>query len=88
KKFTFRLEGLLAFYIVSYILAISINQKAFRDNFISLFFCDVRHIIEGVDVLKDKAFLYSKYRNIFVYLGLITGFKKALKLYQLRRALG
>ncbi|XTI94315.1 hypothetical protein V2W45_1473512 [Cenococcum geophilum] len=72
KKFTFRLKGLLAFCIVSYILAIGISWEAFRDNFISKdevlnqpFFCDVRHITGGVDVLKDKAFLYLKYRNIF-----------------------
>ncbi|KAF2024834.1 hypothetical protein EK21DRAFT_77812 [Setomelanomma holmii] len=33
KKFTFRLEGIPAFCIVSYILSISVSQGALRDNF-------------------------------------------------------
>lgn len=45
------------------------------------FFYNVRHMTRGVDVLKDKAFLYAKYRDIFIRLGLITGFKIALELY-------
>ncbi|OCK88272.1 uncharacterized protein K441DRAFT_589527, partial [Cenococcum geophilum 1.58] len=42
----------------------------------------------GGNVIKEKAFLYAKYYNIFVHLGLITRFKEALELYQLRWALG
>jgi hypothetical protein len=52
------------------------------------FFCDVKNIIRGVHVLNNKAFLYAKYWDIFVWLGRVTGFKIVLKLYQLRRALG
>ena len=36
KKFTFCLKGLPTFCIVLYILAISVGQKAFRDNFTSI----------------------------------------------------
>ncbi|KAH8693487.1 hypothetical protein GQ44DRAFT_148067 [Phaeosphaeriaceae sp. PMI808] len=36
KKFTFRLEGLPAFCIVSHILGISVGQDAFRDSFTNI----------------------------------------------------
>jgi hypothetical protein len=36
KKFTFRLEGIPAFCIVSYILSIGVSQEALRDNFTSV----------------------------------------------------
>jgi len=38
----------------------------------------------GGNIIKEKAFLYAKYRDIFVRLGLITGFKEELELYQLQ----
>jgi len=46
-----------------------------------LFFYDVSYITRGSNIIKEKAFLYTKYRDIFVCLGLITRFKEALKLY-------
>ncbi|XTI93695.1 hypothetical protein V2W45_1253624, partial [Cenococcum geophilum] len=46
-----------------------------------LFFCDVSYITRGGNIIKEKAFLYAKYRDIFIRLGLITRFKEALKLY-------
>jgi hypothetical protein len=52
------------------------------------FLCDVRNTSEGVRILKEKAFLYAKYRDIFVRLGHVAGFEKSLELYQLRRASG
>ena len=52
------------------------------------FLCDVRNTSEGVRILKDKAFPYTKYRDIFVRLGRVAGFEKSLELYQLRRASG
>ena len=52
------------------------------------FLCDVRNTSEGVRILKDKAFPYAKYRDIFVRLGRVAGFEKSLELYQLRRASG
>jgi len=52
------------------------------------FFCDVSYMTRGGSVLKEKAFLYAKYRDIFVRLGHVAGFKMALELYQLRRASG
>ncbi|EMD65860.1 hypothetical protein COCSADRAFT_310320 [Bipolaris sorokiniana ND90Pr] len=115
KKFTFRLEGTLAFCIVSYILSIGVGQGALRDDFTSVqdvfdlnipvgrdvlrikwkkellnqpFLCDVRNTSEGVRILKEKAFPYAKYRDIFVRLGRVAGFEKSLELYQLRRASG
>ncbi|KAF2194702.1 hypothetical protein K469DRAFT_547808 [Zopfia rhizophila CBS 207.26] len=115
KKFTFRLESLPAFCIVSHFLAIGVGQKAFKDDFPSIqsifdlkvpahrnrlrvgwkdevlnqpFFCDVKNTTEGARKLKDKAFPYAKYRNIFVRLGRVAGFEMALELYQLRRASG
>ena len=36
KKFTFYFKRLPAFYIVLYVLAIDIGQKAFRNNFTSI----------------------------------------------------
>jgi len=45
------------------------------------FFCDVSYITRGGNIIKEKAFLYAKYRDIFIRLGLITGFKEALELY-------
>ncbi|OCK92298.1 uncharacterized protein K441DRAFT_571523, partial [Cenococcum geophilum 1.58] len=74
KKFTFYLKDLPIFYIISYILAISIILNR-------LFFCDVSYITRGGNIIKEKAFLYAKYRDIFIRLGLITRFKEALKLY-------
>jgi hypothetical protein len=50
------------------------------------FLCDVRNTSEGVRILKEKAFPYAKYRDIFVRLGRVAGFEKSLELYQLRRA--
>ena len=35
----------------------------------------------GGNIIKEKAFLYAKYCDIFVCLGLVAGFKEALKLY-------
>ncbi|OAL56175.1 hypothetical protein IQ07DRAFT_639770 [Pyrenochaeta sp. DS3sAY3a] len=52
------------------------------------FFCNVLKTSEGGRVLKDKAFPYSKYRDIFVRLGRVAGFEASLELYQLRRASG
>ncbi|KAF1838361.1 hypothetical protein BDW02DRAFT_636434 [Decorospora gaudefroyi] len=52
------------------------------------FLCDVRNTIEGVRILKEKAFPYAKYRDTFVRLGRIAGFEESLELYQLRRASG
>ena len=52
------------------------------------FFCDVSHTTGGGNVIKEKAFPYAKYRDIFVRLGLVAGFEEALELYQLRRASG
>jgi hypothetical protein len=52
------------------------------------FLCDVKSISEGVRILKEKAFLYTKYRDIFVRLGRVAGFENLLELYQLRRASG
>ena len=52
------------------------------------FLCDVRNTSEGVRILKEKAFPYAKYRDIFVRLGHVAGFEKSLELYQLRRASG
>ncbi|KAF1364070.1 hypothetical protein EJ07DRAFT_162583 [Lizonia empirigonia] len=52
------------------------------------FLCDVRNTSEGVRVLKEKAFPYAKYRDIFVRLGRVAGFEESLELYQLRRASG
>ena len=46
-----------------------------------LFFYDVSYITRGGNIIKEKAFLYAKYRDIFIRLGLITGFKEALELY-------
>jgi len=45
------------------------------------FFCNVKNTTGGVHILSDKAFLYAKYRDIFVRLGCITGFKIVLELY-------
>ncbi|KAF2193897.1 hypothetical protein K469DRAFT_548723, partial [Zopfia rhizophila CBS 207.26] len=50
------------------------------------FFCDVIHTSEGGCILKDKAFPYAKYRDIFVRLGRVAGFEESLELYQLQRA--
>jgi len=47
------------------------------------FFCDVSYTTKGNNVIKEKAFLYAKYRDIFIRLRLVTGFKEALELYQL-----
>ena len=47
------------------------------------FFCDVKNTTGGVHVLNDKAFPYIKYREIFMRLGRVIGFKIALELYQL-----
>jgi hypothetical protein len=52
------------------------------------FLCDVGNTGEGVRILKEKAFPYAKYRDIFVRLGRVAGFEKSLELYQLRRASG
>ncbi|OCK98708.1 uncharacterized protein K441DRAFT_542205, partial [Cenococcum geophilum 1.58] len=52
------------------------------------FFYDVSHITRDGNIIKEKAFPYAKYRDIFVRLGLIARFKEALELYQLRQALG
>ena len=46
-----------------------------------LFFYDVSYITRGGNIIKEKAFLYAKYCDIFIYLGLVTGFKEALELY-------
>jgi hypothetical protein len=45
------------------------------------FFCDVKKTADGVHVLKSKAFLYAKYRDIFVRLGRVASFEMALELY-------
>ncbi|XTI87214.1 hypothetical protein V2W45_1467815 [Cenococcum geophilum] len=78
-------NNLPIFYIVSHILAVSVNifnlkVPAYRD-ILYPFFCDVSYITRGSNIIKEKAFLYAKYRNIFIRLGLITGFKEALELY-------
>ena len=52
------------------------------------FFCDVSYTTKGSNVIKEKAFLYTKYHNIFIRLRLIAGFKEALELYQLQQASG
>jgi hypothetical protein len=52
------------------------------------FLCDVRNTSEGVCVVKEKAFPYAKYRDIFVRLGRVAGFEHSLEPYQLRRASG
>ncbi|KAF2845010.1 hypothetical protein T440DRAFT_502719 [Plenodomus tracheiphilus IPT5] len=52
------------------------------------FLCDVRNTVEGVRILKQKAFPYAKYRDTFVRLGRLAGFEEPLELYQLRRASG
>ncbi|KAI1510323.1 DUF3435 domain containing protein [Pyrenophora tritici-repentis] len=54
KKFTFRLEGTLAFCIVSYILSISVSQGALRDNFTSVQDIFDLNIPAGRDVLRVK----------------------------------
>ena len=41
-----------------------------------LFFYDIIIITKGVHILKDKAFFYIKYHNIFMRLGCIISFKK------------
>ena len=46
-----------------------------------LFFYDVSYITRGGNIIKEKAFLYAKYCNIFICLGLITRFKEVLELY-------
>ena len=46
-----------------------------------LFFYDVSYIIKDGNIIKKKAFLYAKYCDIFVRLGLVARFKEALKLY-------
>ena len=45
------------------------------------FFCDVSYITRGGNIIKEKAFLYAKYHNIFICLELIAGFKEVLELY-------
>jgi hypothetical protein len=52
------------------------------------FFCNVQNTTGGARILKDKAFPYGKYRDIFARLGRVAGFEKGLELYQLRRASG
>jgi hypothetical protein len=52
------------------------------------FFCNVTNVIGGGSIQRDKAFLYAKYRDIFVRLGRIAGFEAPLELYSLRRASG
>ena len=45
------------------------------------FFCDIKKIVDSIRVLKDKAFPYTKYRDIFMRLGRVAGFKMELELY-------
>jgi hypothetical protein len=45
------------------------------------FFYNVSYITRGGNVIKEKAFLYAKYRDIFIRLGLIARFEEALELY-------
>jgi hypothetical protein len=52
------------------------------------FLCNVRNTSGGVCILKEEAFPYAKYRDIFVRLGRVAGFEHSLELYQLRRASG
>lgn len=51
-------------------------------------FCDFKSTPTGTCLLEWKAFAYGKYRDIFVWLGLVAGFEQRLELYQLRRASG
>ncbi|KAF2647143.1 hypothetical protein K491DRAFT_723683 [Lophiostoma macrostomum CBS 122681] len=115
KKFTFQIEEIAAFCIISYIIGIGHRQNAFEHGFTNIqqifdliipvernvlrvkwkehfldkpFFCDIEHTAEGARILKDKAFNYQKYRDIFVRLGRVAGFEERLELYQLRRASG
>ncbi|KAF1935000.1 hypothetical protein EJ02DRAFT_487434, partial [Clathrospora elynae] len=53
-----------------------------------LFLCNVRNTSGGACILKEKAFPYAKYCNIFVRLGRVAGFEKSLELYQLCWASG
>jgi hypothetical protein len=50
------------------------------------FSCNVKNAIGGGRILRDKAFPYAKYRDIFVRLGRVAGFEAPLELYSLRRA--
>ena len=52
------------------------------------FFYNINKAANSVRVLKGKAFPYIKYYKVFVHLGRVAGFKIALELYQLQRALG
>ncbi|OCK94509.1 uncharacterized protein K441DRAFT_560286, partial [Cenococcum geophilum 1.58] len=80
KKYIFRLKGLPTFYIISHYY--NILYIKWKNNILSqLFFYSVKNTIGGIYVLNDKAFLYAKYRDIFVRLGRIAGFKIALELY-------
>ncbi|XTI87687.1 hypothetical protein V2W45_1486644 [Cenococcum geophilum] len=81
-------KDLPTFYIVLYILAVSVLAHrevlyiGWKGEVLDwLFFCDVSYITRGGNIIKEKAFLYAKYRPI-------TRFKEALELYQLRQALG
>lgn len=47
------------------------------------FFCDTQKPADGNRVNEEQAFPYTKYRDVFVRLGLVAGFKTALELYQL-----
>lgn len=51
-------------------------------------FCDFKSTPTGTCLLEWTAFVYGKYRDIFVWLGLVAGFEQRLELYQLRRASG
>lgn len=52
------------------------------------FFCDAVNTTGGARILRDKAFPYGKYRDIFVRLGRLAGLAESVKLYQLPRASG
>ncbi|KAF2689933.1 hypothetical protein K458DRAFT_289103, partial [Lentithecium fluviatile CBS 122367] len=45
------------------------------------FFANVKHTTGGARIQKEDPFPYAKYRDIFVRLGRVAGFKKQLQLY-------
>jgi hypothetical protein len=73
------IKEILNLIILGYCNILHIKWK---NNILSQpFFCDIKNIIRGVYVLNNKAFPYAKYRDIFVQLGRVIGFKITLELY-------